>query len=534
MTVSSSTNSVSYIGNGAQIEYAFPFRVLEEEHLIVTLDGVVTTEWSGIGYGDDNGGSIFFNVAPADGVEIVIYRSVPIFQEIDYVPYDPFPAETHELGLDIGIMIDQQLQEQVTRALKVPPGSNEELILDLPPSGQRGFSVLHFDETGLVVRADYEIGNYIGYWATATGYRARATFSDPATENLFVVLKDHTSTDLVSDEANGDIKMIMDFATVVQKRDEAVQAANNAAVSEANAAASEAAAATSEANAATSEENAYSWAQEDKNVPVDDGVHPSGFSAYHWSKVAEDFINAGGAVAVTRTIPNSTGNVVDDINAFDFTGDPYADDIVTTALEVLENMSLQFVYDGIAHVYQGMKPDIVGLGAPPITAADLAILSSASASATSYDPSGSYLTDNNVQDAIDTLAGDVDTNKGDIATLNTDVTTLQDQAGRWAAYNIGANQELIRSEVSPQLWKITADGLVMTLPGDATATKGYVFSFYTTNAAGISMTFDDDTNGQTILVPDEKTEAWRGSNSIISITYVGNNQWLLYGDLADA
>jgi len=34
--------------------------------------------------------------------------------------------------------------------------------------------------------------------------------------------------------------------------------------------------------------NAYLWAQEDEDVPVDDGVHPSGFSAYHWAKKAEE------------------------------------------------------------------------------------------------------------------------------------------------------------------------------------------------------------------------------------------------------
>jgi hypothetical protein len=49
-----------------------------------------------------------------------------------------------------------------------------------------------------------------------------------------------------------------------------------------------------------------------------------------------------------------------------------------------------------------------------------------------------------------------------------------------------------------------------------------------------TMTFDANTNAQTLVTAHDKLPTWRGNWSIITITYMGGNVWLLYGDLADA
>jgi len=48
-------------------------------------------------------------------------------------------------------------------------------------------------------------------------------------------------------------------------------------------------------DAALSELQSYDWAMEDEGVPVDDGIHPEGYSAYHWAQQAAE----GGIIDIT-------------------------------------------------------------------------------------------------------------------------------------------------------------------------------------------------------------------------------------------
>ena len=115
MTVSTSTNSVTYVATGATNIFDYDFVVYDESHFVVTLDGVeVTSGFTITGLGDEAGGTVIFDTNPTG--TLVILRQVPFTQDIDYSPYDPFPAETHERGLDLGVMRDQQLKTAVDQA----------------------------------------------------------------------------------------------------------------------------------------------------------------------------------------------------------------------------------------------------------------------------------------------------------------------------------------------------------------------------------------------------------------------------------
>ena len=46
------------------------------------------------------GGSVTFVAAPATSVVVLVERSTPMTQEVNYTVYDKFPAETHERALD--------------------------------------------------------------------------------------------------------------------------------------------------------------------------------------------------------------------------------------------------------------------------------------------------------------------------------------------------------------------------------------------------------------------------------------------------
>lgn len=129
MTLSSSVNKVIYTGNGSTATYAYTFKILDEEDLIVTrvviatgveTDQVLTTDYTVTGVGNPSGGNVILVAGNLPSTQkLVVRRVVDMIQEVDYVENDPFPAETHEEALDRLTMMCQQLQEQVDRSVQV-------------------------------------------------------------------------------------------------------------------------------------------------------------------------------------------------------------------------------------------------------------------------------------------------------------------------------------------------------------------------------------------------------------------------------
>lgn len=131
MSVSSTDNQIIYTGSGTTGPFDFDFRIYQSADLLVqkfeiateittdlaeTTDYVVTVDIDGTGHVD-------LNAALSSAYKLIITRRLPLTQEVTYVENDKFPAATHEEALDRAIMICQQLQEQVSRAVTVPAGS---------------------------------------------------------------------------------------------------------------------------------------------------------------------------------------------------------------------------------------------------------------------------------------------------------------------------------------------------------------------------------------------------------------------------
>ena len=143
MTISTTISRQIYNGNGVTTVFAFPYRFLQNEDLVVILvddsTGVTTTQvlntdYTLSGADSDTGGNVTMVVAPAVGERLVIFRQVDLTQEVDYITGDPFPAETHERALDRLTMITQQLQEEIDRTAKLPVTSEADansLVADL-------------------------------------------------------------------------------------------------------------------------------------------------------------------------------------------------------------------------------------------------------------------------------------------------------------------------------------------------------------------------------------------------------------------
>jgi len=129
MSVSSTTTKVSASGNGSTAGFNYTFKIFADSEMQVIIrasTGVETiktlsTHYNVSGAGNDSGGTVTFTSGniPASGETVVLRRNLALTQGTDYVENDPFPAESHEDGLDRLTMITQGLQEQLDRSFKV-------------------------------------------------------------------------------------------------------------------------------------------------------------------------------------------------------------------------------------------------------------------------------------------------------------------------------------------------------------------------------------------------------------------------------
>jgi hypothetical protein len=134
MTVSSTNTKVSFTGtssNGTDgtSTFAYNFKVFANSEIKViirtTASGVettksLTTHYTVTGVGEDAGGNVVFTSGnnPLTTETIIIKRNISLAQGTDYVANDPFPAESHEDGLDKIVHMVIQQNEELSRCLK--------------------------------------------------------------------------------------------------------------------------------------------------------------------------------------------------------------------------------------------------------------------------------------------------------------------------------------------------------------------------------------------------------------------------------
>jgi len=139
MTISTTSSSATYVGNGAATTFAFPFLVADVSHLVVTITdrtlspNTITPLSSGqfgyTGIGNASGGTITLSADPATGLplamgkSLTIRRVVPYLQGTSIVNQDGFYPDVLESAFDHLTMCDQQLAEQLSRTIQVPVGS---------------------------------------------------------------------------------------------------------------------------------------------------------------------------------------------------------------------------------------------------------------------------------------------------------------------------------------------------------------------------------------------------------------------------
>lgn len=128
MTITGSTYRNEYVADGVLDTFPYTFRILDDAHLAVYVDGVLqtlTTHYTVTGVDVAGGGNVVFGAlfVPVVGALVSIIRSVPVTQLTDYVNGDPLDEETMETDFDKMIMLFQQIQEVFDRCPKFGAGS---------------------------------------------------------------------------------------------------------------------------------------------------------------------------------------------------------------------------------------------------------------------------------------------------------------------------------------------------------------------------------------------------------------------------
>lgn len=176
MTVSTTTTKDSYSGNGSTTVFAYTFKIFDDDDITVILRTTATgnetvqtktTDYSVSGVGDANGGNITFVTAPPATETVVLLRSTAQTQLTDYTPNDPFPAEAHEDALDKLTFITQDIQEELSRSLKVSQTNSIATATFTATPAARANKVLSFDSNGDLLAAQ-ELGTFRGTDATVT------------------------------------------------------------------------------------------------------------------------------------------------------------------------------------------------------------------------------------------------------------------------------------------------------------------------------------------------------------------------------
>jgi len=269
MTVSTTIIKNFHNGNGSATNFAYQFRILQDTDLLVIIrtnstgaetTKTLSTHYTVAGAGDASGGSITFTAGniPASGETVVIRRNVPQTQAIDYIANDPFPAETHEEGLDRGTMVAQQVAEESDRSIKLSRTNTMNSTEFTVGATDRANKILAFDSSG-EISVTQELGTFKGSDATTTtaAYVQRDIIKSTTAaqlNNVYICVADSVVGDLLTDTDH--FELLVDAVSAATSATAAANSASAAATSETNAATSETNAATSETNAQTAQTGA--------------------------------------------------------------------------------------------------------------------------------------------------------------------------------------------------------------------------------------------------------------------------------------
>ena len=239
MTISSTTVRNSYSGDGSTTTFSYTFKIFQDSDIQVIIRSstgtettkTITTHYTVTGAGNSGGGSVVFTSGniPTSTQTVVLRRNIPQTQAIDYIANDPFPAESHEEGLDRATMAIQQLQEELTRSIKLSKTNTMTSTEFSVGASDRANKILAFDTNGELA-VTQELGTNRGSWTTATTFNGRDIVKDSSNNNIYLCNTTHTSTGTTPISSNADVAkwdLIVDAESATNSANSASNSAAN-------------------------------------------------------------------------------------------------------------------------------------------------------------------------------------------------------------------------------------------------------------------------------------------------------------------
>jgi hypothetical protein len=161
---------VNYDCDGSTVRFDFTFPIFEDDNLDIRRYNSVTLEEEELIKGTDyyveqatfgtwlDGGTVVTYDTYPSGDRISITRDVSPIQLLDYIENDPFPAESHERGLDKLTVLIQEVEEFISRVITIPKSDPSGFSLELAPFESRLGKFMQFDE----VTGDLKVVTAIG------------------------------------------------------------------------------------------------------------------------------------------------------------------------------------------------------------------------------------------------------------------------------------------------------------------------------------------------------------------------------------
>jgi len=272
MTISSTTVKNSYSGNGSNDTFVYGFKIFANTDLQVIIRSAagtettktLTTHYTVTGVGSSSGGNVVFTAGniPTATETVVLIRNVPQTQAIDYIANDPFPAETHEEGLDRATMTTQQVQEELNRSIKLSRTNTMTSTEFTVGATERANKVLAFDSSG-ELSVTQELGTFKGTDATVTtaAYVQRDIIKSTTTaqlNNIYICVADSVVGDSLTDTDH--FQLLVDAVSAATSATAAATSATASANSATASASSASTASTQASNASTSASTASTQA----------------------------------------------------------------------------------------------------------------------------------------------------------------------------------------------------------------------------------------------------------------------------------
>jgi len=156
MTLATTSNKITYVGNGATTVFSYTFPILDSDDLVVvlTIDGVdeelASNLYSATGIGSSGGGTVTYPLTGsplASPRKLTILRRLAAVQETDLTNQSTLYATAIETALDRLVMLSQQNSERLDRALVFSVADDSDEIV-LPDADTRAGKYLSFDDDG--------------------------------------------------------------------------------------------------------------------------------------------------------------------------------------------------------------------------------------------------------------------------------------------------------------------------------------------------------------------------------------------------